>query len=166
MQLVQPIVQQQAPLDGRDLLAGALAVAELSSGGPDKLDGVAIAICQDSFVIRERDHVCHRWSRHVPQPAQLVGDDLTLQLGLALVGDVLPLAASARLGPRPEIGAGRNHPVRAGMQDVEQTGTRPAILLLDDFDTHALTGDGVRHEDSLAAVPADRFPTVRDRVKG
>ena len=101
--------------------------------------------------------------RDAPQAAQLIGDDLLLKLGLARIGDVLPLTAAARL--RAEVGAGRHNAVRAGIQHLQQPRPRPTLPLLDDLDPHALAGDGIRHKDGFPCVPTDRLTTVSDRVQ-
>src|SRR5690606_22592292 len=88
--------------------------------------------------------------------------DGLLELSLALIPDVLPLAAATLAGA--EIGAGRLDPVRAGLQHLDQAGARPAFLFLDNLGAHTLAGDGVGHEDRLARVPPDAFTAVRDGI--
>ena len=97
------------------------------------------------------------------EPPQLVCYDLLFELGLALVCDMLPLAAPAFA--RPEVGARRLDAVRAGLQHFHQAAARPPFPLLNDFREHPLAGNRVRHEDSLSGVPADGLSAVRDAVQ-
>ena len=173
MQVVQPWIQQQTVLHGDHVVAGRAAEAQPAFGCQRELNVVAIAVCQEGgrgrVIVRgrigQRDDVGDGRIRDAAEAAQLIGDDLLLEFGLARVGDVLPLAAAAGIRRRAEVGAGRLDAIRAGFQHVQEPGARPTIPLLDDLDSHALTRDGVRHEDGLPRVPADGLTPVGDGVE-
>ncbi len=160
-------------------MTGRAAETQPAFGRQRELDVVAVAVCQEGgrFAgrvvarggIGQRDDVGDGRICDAAQAMQLIGDDLLLELGLARVGDVLPLTAAARIrrcgGVRPKVGARRRNAIGAGLQHIQQPRPRPAIPLLDDLDPHTLAGDGVGHEDGLAAVPADGLTPVGDGVE-
>ena len=85
------------------------------------------------------------------QPAdtvQRVGQRLVLHLQLALVGDVLPLAA----GARAEIAAGGLDPVGRGVRHVRHTRGDVAPARRNDLGGDGLAGDAAEDEDGLAVV--------------
>ena len=150
------------------VVAGHPAEAQSPLGVQRELDVIAIAVRQERDPsggphrrpggVRQRDDVGDRRICDAAEAAQLIRDDLLLELGLARVGDVLPLTAAAGVRSRAEVGAGRCHAIRAGFQYVQHRAACPTIPLLDDLDPHTLAWDGVGYEDGLATVSADASP--------
>ena len=101
--------------------------------------------------IGHADHRPHRRVWDAAKPLKLIADDLFLVAELGVVGDVLPLTATAQ----SKALARRGHALGGWDEHANKAGEGVAPPVLHDVDEHLLAGDAAGDEDGLAMVAPD-----------
>ena len=155
--LVDSIVGDQAAVDAEEAVGTTLDEPDLAARLGRETNVVAIA---PGVISADR-----RQDRRIGEAtdaAELFADNVLLEDELALVGEVLPVAAAART----KVGAGRFNAVRRRRNDFHDASERDACAAAIDFDDGCLAGDSVVGEDHVFAIAGQRAPFERHIVEG